>query len=801
MKKAKLLMATAVTATLAAPAVTPAEAAPAPQAAIKSMSFTGMEAPKTIDEMVNVYSNASLKVTYTNGTSKSFPLSYKELYKTEDELIGENGDKFAAGTPIDVNGKPITDMTSTGNPVHYVSDAPDANSLLRPINGQMYLVSHLEYTSQDQAGNGAWRRVPASMTLTKLFQNKKTGELKVMEADKVDFADADGLWVPCNGSLTPWNTHLGSEEYEPDARQFELEEAMPADQRTDKTNTREFTKLYFGDDKQANPYQYGFIPEVIVDKKGESKVVKHYSVGRRSNEIMLMMPDSRTAYFGDDGDYTMLFMYVADKEKDLSAGTLYAAKFDQTGTNNGGSGDLEWIELGHSTDDEVEALVDQNLKFSDIFETSDTPKEGFTTIKQYSSGYNDYDRVEHLKVKPGMEKAAAFLESRRYGAMLGATSEFNKMEGLALNEADKKVYMAIADQSKGMEKDAKGEDPTDHMQLPKMKSGATYELSLTSGQKDQSGAAINSSYVATSMNGLVIGEDLKTPDAYGNTANVDKVANPDNLSYSEELRTVFIGEDSGMHTNNFVWAYELDTKQLSRILSVPAGAEATGLQFADDRNGFSYIMSNFQHPGDEVADRAITAVDKDQLVKAMEESPYGILKTGAVGYIHGLPTAKALAPMPFKDVPANYWAHTYIADLYGKSILNGITQEKFAPGAKLTRYQFAAILARSLDLSGTDEVKAAMEKGLLKTNKNAVLNREEAAWMLMKAYEVHSDTMIKSSKKNFKDADQISKEYQASVAASVDHGFISGYPNGTFQPKQSLTRAQAAKMVSLMLQK
>ena len=32
---------------------------------------------------------------------------------------------------------------------------------------------------------------------------------------------------------------------------------------------------------------------------------------------------------------------VADKEKDLSAGTLYAAKFKQTGTVNGGSGDLK----------------------------------------------------------------------------------------------------------------------------------------------------------------------------------------------------------------------------------------------------------------------------------------------------------------------------------------------------------------------------------------------------------------------------------------------------------------------------
>ncbi len=76
-------------------------------------------------------------------------------------------------------------------------------------------------------------------------------------------------------------------------------------------------------------------------------------------------------------------------------------------------------------------------------------------------------------------------------------------------KTDNKVYMAIADQSKGMEKDAKGEDPTDHIQLPKMKSGATYEINLTAEQKDQSGATIASPYVATSMNSLVIGEDLK----------------------------------------------------------------------------------------------------------------------------------------------------------------------------------------------------------------------------------------------------------------------------------------------------
>jgi uncharacterized protein len=34
----------------------------------------------------------------------------------------------------------------------------------------------------------------------------------------VDWSEWGGLWLPCAGSVTPWGTHLGSEEYEPDAR-------------------------------------------------------------------------------------------------------------------------------------------------------------------------------------------------------------------------------------------------------------------------------------------------------------------------------------------------------------------------------------------------------------------------------------------------------------------------------------------------------------------------------------------------------------------------------------------------------
>jgi secreted PhoX family phosphatase len=619
----------AIVLALSIPAVTPAAAmAGKGHVTIDSVKFNGMSAPKTIEQMVQTYSDASLEVKYSNGQVKKFPLSYKRLFKTEDKIAMNKGQLIPAGTPIDVNGNPVVDNSIAGKPTYYVSDAPDSNSLLKPIDGKLYMVTHYEYQTIDAAGKSAYGIVPASMSLSTMEQDKKTGELTAKAVKKIDFSSVNGLWIPCNGSLSPWNTHLGSEEYEPDARTFESNPTSSA-----RTQVESFAQLYYGDKSKANPYFYGFIPEIKVNNNGNASVSKHYSIGRFSHELMKMMPDNRTAFFGDDGSYTTMFMYVADKEKDLSAGTLYAAKFQQTGTENGGSGNLEWIKLGHASDSEIKAIIDNGVKFSDIFETSDVPKEGFKAIKQYT-----YGKTEYLKLKPGMEKAAAFLESRRYAAMLGATSEFNKMEGVTLNEKDRKVYVAISDQSNGML--ANPSDPTDDIHFPKIKSGVTYQLDLTEGQRDNSGKEIHSAYVAAKMFGLVVGKDMPV-DGYGNTADANSVANPDNLSYSESLRTLFIGEDSGMHTNNFVWAYNVDTKELSRILSIPVGAEATGLAAVDNRNGFSYIMSNFQHPGDELDSKQITAVDKKELVKAMENG-IGIDRTGGVGYISGLPSLEDL---------------------------------------------------------------------------------------------------------------------------------------------------------------
>jgi hypothetical protein len=63
-------------------------------------------------------------------------------------------------------------------------------------------------------------------------------------------------------------------------------------------------------------------------------------------------------------------------------------------------------------------------------------------------------------------------------------------------------------------------------------------LNLSKKQQDHNGRRIDSEYAPASIKGLIVGEDLKSPDAYGNTAAQDKVANPDNLSFSDDLNTL-----------------------------------------------------------------------------------------------------------------------------------------------------------------------------------------------------------------------------------------------------------------------
>ncbi|MDP4029059.1 MAG: DUF839 domain-containing protein [Gallionella sp.] len=569
-------------------------------AQVKSVEFTPTDITGLSDaNRAITYTTSTANVTYADGTVKNFPLSFINLFNNTD--INKTVSGLPAAVLLNKSGAVIKDVN--GQP--YVPETPDANSLI-DIGGTPYLVTHFEYQNLDSNGTSFYGKLPMTMTLAKLGQNSADGKFTVSSINPISFSGVNGLWIPCAGSRSPWNTHLGSEEYEPDAR-CEVD-ATHAAVAGGSCLSQEYTARMSGmrttyGETVASPYHYGRVPEITISSNGSTTVEKWYTLGRIAREKVQFFADSRTAIQGDDGTYTSLTMFVADNPGDLSAGALYAAKWVQTSPDatDGGAANLTWVKLGHTTHAEIKTAVAAGVTFNDLFTTSPTVAVGFTQIK---AGH-EIATNEYLQLKAGnfagipITTLAAFLETRRYAALMGATTEFEKYEGVAYNARNNKAYAAMTRMTKGMESVAiSATEPVNDIRLKKNNSGAVYELALMSGQVDSTGSAINSEFVPSSMSALVIGADIAVADADGNTSDLNKIASPDNLWFSERMRVLFIGEDSSRHVNNYLWAYHVDTGKLVRILSLPMGAESTGLQVVDNMKGHAYIMSNYQHAGD-----------------------------------------------------------------------------------------------------------------------------------------------------------------------------------------------------------
>ena len=590
-----------------------------------SASFTSTPAPSLANaaQMATTTVGSTMNLNFSDGTQQSYKLGFQPFFVTGDLVSDGNGGKILAGGYFDINNKPIMDTTVAGKERQYFSDSPDGTSLLSVPNASVpgvkgntvFSVIQFEYTTWAQDGvTGMYGKLPSPIAVLTLDQDPSTGKLSLVKYHNVDTSSVNGLWITCGASLSPWGTHLSSEEYEPNAFTAATDAQFKA-----------FSKNLYGSETAANPYNYGHMPEITVNPDGTASIKKHYNLGRISHELVQVMPDNRTVFMGDDATNSGYFVFVADKEKDLSSGSLYVAKvgagfsIDPTAA----AAPLTWIKLGSATSAEIKTLAN-TLKPTDIMLVSSTNPNDSSYTKVNANG-----RTEWIKLNAGMEKAAAFLETHRYAALVGASMGFSKMEGTTVNVKDKVAYSALQNCIASMVAGNAYNTVGNGVSIPTaLNAGAVMALNLRGGQKDTAGAGINSEWMPIDTKALITGEDIAA-DALGNTANPEKIANPDNLKFSETLRTLFIGEDSSQHVNNFLWAYNIDTKVLSRIMSIPSGGESTGLHAVDELNGWTYIMSNFQHAGDWLAIHSNVKTTLDPLIKANYKDKFG----AAVGYL------------------------------------------------------------------------------------------------------------------------------------------------------------------------
>jgi hypothetical protein len=236
------------------------------------------------------------------------------------------------------------------------------------------------------------------------------------------------VWIPCAGMVTPWETHLGSEEYEPDARSYyEATGVLTGNWVGD--NIHSYMR-YFGkyEDKtqftravaQAGgfyPYRYGYPWETVVKSDFTESTIKLYVHGRMAYEMSYVMPDEKTVFGTDDGTNVMFHKFVATTAKNLREGKNYCAKYTQTSAAGADpklwAADIEWIEMPTSTEAEVKAAV-ESTTWSDLFDTEGCADDGTCPTAGFKSVNTGGFGCECLKVKTGKEKLAATFEKRRY---------------------------------------------------------------------------------------------------------------------------------------------------------------------------------------------------------------------------------------------------------------------------------------------------------------------------------------------------------------------------------------------------
>lgn len=200
-----------------------------------------------------------------------------------------------------------------------------------------------------------------------------------------------------------------------------------------------------------------------------------------------------------------------------------------------------------------------------------------------------------------------------------------------------------------------------------------------------------------------------------------------------------------------------------------------------------------------------------------------------------------------------HWAEKVILKLSDEGVINGITPERFEPEGTVTRAEFLKMTMEANNIETVDfragecldagkndwfseYLQSALDKGLIPAEMiggysvrvvsdtdadgniqsralyngafggNAAINREEMAVITQNAYQysLNASTMrdmTEPEENEFTDSENISVWAIPSIKLACAQGFIEGMDDGSFAPKATATRAQAAAIISRVMDK
>ena len=180
--------------------------------------------------------------------------------------------------------------------------------------------------------------------------------------------------------------------------------------------------------------------------------------------------------------------------------------------------------------------------------------------------------------------------------------------------------------------------------------------------------------------------------------------------------------------------------------------------------------------------------------------------------------AYAAASADYFDFPQN-WSKDAMEFAVKNNFITGVSEDKIAPKAALTRAQLAAILSRVMktgagDVSVLDNftdadknawyagaMAKAVELNILYGDGDSIypdrpVTRQELFAILVRAFAVTGGD--ESTLASYNDAGSISSWAKAAISAMIAQGYASGYEDKTLRPAQQVTREEFAQLLYRM---
>lgn len=191
-------------------------------------------------------------------------------------------------------------------------------------------------------------------------------------------------------------------------------------------------------------------------------------------------------------------------------------------------------------------------------------------------------------------------------------------------------------------------------------------------------------------------------------------------------------------------------------------------------------------------------------------------KVNLTTYATPQPPAEAAEGYLYDDT-RDHWAKNYIAALTQRGILTGYGDKTFKPDMGVTREEIAVILTRALGLEAAasvapvtsfndrsyisswaiDAVNVMVQYGIYEGYDDGyfrpqqVISREELVAVVIRIF---SGDLAKSEL-SYTDKDQIGEWAREYLEKAAGLSLVEGYPDGSFKPARTITRAEASKVI------